>query len=140
MSRAQHNTAYSKQPENYSDFLGNLDKHPLSGDIARVTNEESIKQSIKNLILTNYGERLYNPVIGSNVYKSLFQPLDGFTLNNIKEYIRDTIKFHEPRANLIGVSVNFSQNDKNTAIATIVFSVINSTTVSTLNPILQRVR
>ena len=94
MSRALVNTAYKKQPILYSDFLGNLDLHPLSGDIATVTNGESLKQSIKNLILTNYGERPFNPNLGSNVYKMLFQPLDGFAIQDIKNYIRETVAFH----------------------------------------------
>jgi phage baseplate assembly protein W len=140
MSRAQSITAYTKQPEVYSDFLSNLDKHPLSGDIGRVTNTESIKQSIKNLLLTNYGERFFNPGIGSNVYRTLFQPMDNFTLHDMKDYIKETLQFHEPRVNLIGVNVAFSENNKNTVTATIVFSLINSNNVNTLNLILQRVR
>ena len=36
-------------------------KNPFSKDIASVTNEESIKQSIKNIVLTAPGEKLFNP-------------------------------------------------------------------------------
>jgi phage baseplate assembly protein W len=140
MSRAQVNTAYKKQPELFSDFLGNLDLHPLSSDIARVTNSESIKQSIKNLILTNYGERFFNPNLGSNVYKMLFQPLDGFAMQDIKNYVRETITFHERRANLLDVTVSGSPSDENKLIVTITFNIINTTNVDTLNLILQRVR
>jgi phage baseplate assembly protein W len=137
MSRASVQTPYRKQPELFSDFLGNLDLHPMSGDLARVVNEESIKQSIKNLILTNFGERLFNPTAGSNVYNTLFQPLDDFTVNDIKNYISETIKFNEPRANLISIDVKYDDNTLKTAIT---FSIINTNTTSTLNLILRRVR
>lgn len=140
MSKAAKETIAKKQPIIYSDFVNNLALHPLSNDIARITNSEAVKQSIKNLVLTNYGEKLFNPEIGSNLSKSLFEPLDGFTLNDMQDHIVNTITFHEPRANLIEVRVSGDPNDENTAVATIVFSLINTNEVTTLNLILRRVR
>jgi len=140
MSRAQINTAYKKQPELFSDFLGNLDLHPLSNDIARVTNSEAVKQSIKNLILTNFGERPFRPNLGSNMWKMLFQPLDGFAIQDIKNYIKETVIFFEPRANLLDVSAAASPTDENKLVVSITFNLINTTNIDTLNLILQRVR
>ena len=140
MSRADRITPLSKQPEIYSDFLINFDRHPLSGDLAKVSNAESIKQSMRNLLLTNFGERLFNPVIGSNVYESLFEPLDPFTLEDIKTHIKDTLYFHEKRVNVQSVQVTASERDNNTIIATIVFSIINTGVTETLNLVLRRVR
>lgn len=140
MSRADKITPQSKQQELFSDFLINFDRHPLSGDLAKVSNAESIKQSIRNLLLTSYGERLFNPVIGSNVYNALFEPLDGFTIEDIKTYITDTIFFHEKRVQTISVNVAASPSDTNTLTATIEFAIINTGTTETLNLILRRVR
>lgn len=140
MSRADRITPLSKQPEIYSDFLINFDRHPLSGDLAKVSNAEAIKQSIRNLLLTNYGERLFNPIIGSNVYKSLFEPLDGFTIQDIKQAITDTLYFHEKRIEVVAVEVNANPNDENSLTATIVFSIINTGSTETLNLVLRRVR
>lgn len=140
MSKADKETIAKRQPIIYSDFVNNLALHPLSNDIARVINTEAVKQSIKNLVLTNYGEKLFKPDIGSNLSKSLFEPLDGFTLNDMQDHIVNTITFHEPRASLIEVRVSGDPRDENTAIATIVFSLINTKEVTTLNLILRRVR
>ncbi len=52
----------------------------LPCDISPVTNEESIKQSIRNIVLTAPGEKLFNPKFGSSVYKMLFEPLDPFMI------------------------------------------------------------
>jgi len=140
MSRADKETIIKKQPIVYSDFVSNLLTHPISGDIARVTNEESIKQSIKNLLMINYGEKLFNPIIGSDVFKSLFEPLDGFTLNTIHDNIVDTIKFHETRVELINVTVSGIENDENSVAVTIVFNIINTGMSTSINLILGRVR
>jgi len=140
MSRAAKETILKQQPSLYSDFLNNLDLHPLSGDIAKITNAEAIKQSIKNLVLTNYGERFFNPTLGSSLNKSLFEPIDGFTLNDMQSSIVNTITFHEPRANLIECVVSASTRDENSAVATIVFSIINTGETASLNLILRRVR
>jgi len=140
MSKADKQTPILKLPIIYSDFLNNLDLHPLSGDVAKIINTESVKQSIKNLVMINYGEKLFNPDIGSNLMKSLFEPLDGFSLNDMQDHIVNTITFHEPRANLIDVRVTASPNNDNAVTATIIFSLINTGETATLNLILRRVR
>ena len=129
-----------KQKEIYSDFLSNLETHPLSNDIAKVKNEQSIKQSIRNLLLTNVGERFFRPYVGSNIYKSLFNFIDNFTMNDIKIYIQDTIKSYEPRAKLISVNVYDNNDTGNSVTATIQFSIINTGENATLNLVLRRVR
>jgi phage baseplate assembly protein W len=90
--------------------------------------------------MINYGEKLFNPDIGSNLMKSLFEPLDGFSLNDMQDHIVNTITFHEPRANLIDVRVGASGINDNSVTATIVFILINTGETATLNLILRRVR
>ena len=132
---------FKPKPVNlFSDFTNTLDLHPLSNDIATVKEEQAIKQSIKNLILTNVGERFFNPLLGSNVYRSLFEQLDGFTMNDIKMYVQDTIKAFEPRANLQAVTVVENGDGRNSVTVTIQFTIINTGQDSILNLILRRVR
>lgn len=128
-----------KQREVYSDFLSNLDTHPFSSDVAKVKNEQAIKQSIRNLLLTNVGERFFRPYLGSNVYKSLFELIDNFVINDIKTHIENTINAYEKRADLISVNV-VDNGDGNSLTATIQFSIINTGDTATLNLILKRVR
>lgn len=73
--------------------------------MARTTNEEDIKNSIRHLILTNVGERFYRPRVGSKIQALLFDPIDSVTESLIQATISDTINNYEPRVNLIGVSV-----------------------------------
>jgi glycosyltransferase involved in cell wall biosynthesis len=70
----------------------NLDFYKPS-DFNRVGEDRFVR--IKNLILTNQGERLFQPNIGSDIRRSLFEPLDRVVLNDIREAISSTIKYNE---------------------------------------------
>jgi phage baseplate assembly protein W len=140
VTRADKYTQIGKKQEYFSDFLNNFQKHPITNALAKITNEDSIKQSLKNLILTNVGERMFEPNIGSNVMRTLFEPNDNVTIESIKYYINNTVTQIEPRVNLLNVSV-YSTPDEGAFQVNIVFSVINNpTTPITLDFILRRVR
>lgn len=138
MSRSDKFTPLTKK-EYYSDFLMNFDMNPVTGILARTTNEDAIKQSLKNLILTNMTERPYSPLTGSRINSLMFDPIDPFTMDNIKTEIRQTITNNEPRVNIIDIFVKPSL-DQNTYIVNIIFSVINIPQEIRLEIFLQRVR
>ena len=126
-----------QKQEYFSDFLNDFDSHPINHSLSKVVNENSIKQSIRNLILTNLGERLFQPNIGSNILYSLFEPNDVVTAENITFFIKSTISQNEPRAMLLEVNV---YPDLNSFNVNIVFSLINNSIPIYLNVILKRVR
>ena len=138
-TRADRYTQLDKIPDMFGDFLSDLTPHPISKDLVRLKNDQSIRQSIKNLVLTNYSERPFQPNIGSNVNRSLFEPNDDFLTDNIETSIRRTIESNEPRAYLINVTV-LSTSDPNNISVNIVFSIINSMQPQSLDIILRRVR
>jgi hypothetical protein len=127
MARIDYQTPTAKQQEYFSDFLSSFDKSPLSSDIARITNENSIKQSIRNLVLTNLGDRM------------LFEPYTGFTADDLKKDIINTIKQNETRANDISVNV-INNEDQNRFTVNIFFFIINNPNQLSLELVLQRVR
>lgn len=138
-TRADNFTQTRKTPDLFSDFLNDLTPHPITKDIVRLKNDQSIKQSIKNIVLTNLGERLFQPTIGSNINNALFEPNDIILSENIKMTVRSAVAFHEPRAQLLNVEVLSFPEESRIAI-NIYFSIINSTTVESVNLILRRVR
>lgn len=140
MSRADRITPTSKTTEYYSDFLINLDRNPISGEVARVSNERSIVRAIKNLILTTKGERPFQSTIGSNIRNLLFEPMDDVTVDLIKETITTTINQHEPRVSLQIVDVISHEVDNSYEI-TITFAMLNSPSdVFSFSTVLKRVR
>ena len=132
-------TSLTIQQEYYSDFLGDLDFHPTKKDLLRNTNEEAVKGSIRNLLLTNRGERLYDSNIGSDIRKILFENFSPAMESVLADLIRTTIENHEPRAKIIDIIVN-SDVDSHYVVVTLVFSVINKEEPITLELILNRIR
>jgi phage baseplate assembly protein W len=138
-TRVDNYTQLKIKPDLFSDFLDDLTPHPINKDLGRVKNDQSIKQALKNIILTNLGERPFQPNIGSDVNASLFEPNDIIMEENLRFAIQNAIRFHEPRVNLLEVQVtSFSEEDR--VAINIVFSIINSMQVQNVNLFLRRVR
>jgi|TARA_B100000085_G_scaffold112571_1_gene102745 phage baseplate assembly protein W len=94
----------------FKDISMSFKVSPLTFDLIANKNETAIARSIRNLILTAPGERPFNPELGSQVSRLLFEPLDDITTNALKEEIRNTINNFEPRVSLrqVFVQPNFS--------------------------------
>lgn len=60
------------------------------------TDDQAIKSDLMHLILTNKGERFYNPEFGTNLRKFIFEPNDNFTYSQIKDELIETVKKYIP--------------------------------------------
>lgn len=139
VSRADKFTQLNKKQEYFSDFLNNFDRHPITNSLVRTTNEDSVKQALKNLILTNIGERVFQPTVGSYIRASLFEPNDVITSEKIITTINNVVKFNEPRVQLLNIVANPNVENDSFDVS-IVFAIINNPNPVTLNLILRRVR
>ena len=83
--------------QTFKDLSVTFKKHPVTDDVITVKDKAAITQSLKTLLLTRKGERLFHPHLGSNLQKSLFEPLDYGTAGMIKSQVKETIKRWEPR-------------------------------------------
>jgi len=123
----------------YSDLDLNFTIHPVKKDINRYTNEAAVVNSIKNLILTNHYERPFQPDIGSNVRRLLFENMDTITATTLEKEIAQTIRNYEPRANISRLNVA-PDYDNNGFKVYMEFYVVNRTTPITINFFLERIR
>lgn len=123
----------------FRDLPVNFDVHPLKGDLILTTNEQAVKRSIINLLLTNPYERFFTPNLGSGIKGSLFENLNKDSEFFLKEKVTEVIKNYEKRARLYSVNVK-ALPDSNTYIVSIVFFIANSTQPITLSVVLRRVR
>lgn len=139
MSRADAFTELTNQDEVYSDFLVNMNPHPVSGALLRFVNDKAVTRSIRNLIMTNPGERLYQPDIGSGIRSLLFEPMSQFTANALRKMIEDTIRKYEERAQVLAVEV-IPDEPRNRYTVTVVYMLINKPDPISVNVTLQRVR
>ena len=60
------------------------------------TTQEQAISNLKNLLLTSMGERLMQPMFGTNIPKFLFEPLTTNTLSKIEEHVRTAINYWLP--------------------------------------------
>ena len=81
----------------FKDININFKKHPVTNDLVVSKDASAIKQAIVNLLLTNRGERVFQPDYGSDIRSQLFEPLDYATAGSIKNSILYTIAKFEPR-------------------------------------------
>lgn len=123
----------------YSDITRNLDLHPISEDLVRLTNENAIKESIKNLLLIDRGELLFQPEVGSDIRKMLFENATPDTFKVVEDLVETTITNHEPRCSVIKVEVR-GDVDSHTMQITVIFNIVNSQKPISISLFLDRVR
>jgi len=139
VARADRFTELDRKTELYSDFLTNLNTHPVSRETLRFVNETAVTRSIRNLLNTERGERLYQPDVGSSIRKLLFEPIDDTTSEILISAIKDTLNQFEPRAKVLSIDV-VPEEDRNRYVVTVVYMLINRTDPISVNITLQRVR
>lgn len=123
----------------YSDLDLNFTIHPVKKDINRHTGDMAVINSIKNLVLTNHYERPFQPDIGSNVRRLLFENMDNITASSIEREIQQTISNYEPRARVSRINA-VADFDRNGFKVEMEFFVINRTSPITINFFLERIR
>ena len=96
----------------FKDININFKKHPVTNDLVVSRDASAIKQAIVNLLLTNRGERPFNPRYGSDIREYLFEPLDYGTAAQVKSSIETTLLEFEPRIQILSLDVwpNFNDN------------------------------
>jgi len=139
VSRVDTLSPLQKREVLYSDFASSFKPHPVTKELIRLTDEDSVKQAIKNIVLTAIGERLFNPFVGSNVYRSLFEPTSPFFAEDMLRYINNSIRQFETRVEVLQV-LQVVDNDKNSISLNINFSVINKPELVSFSFLLKRVR
>lgn len=132
-------TPQTKKITIYTDFKKSLEKSPVSADLTLLKDEDAVKESIKNLILTDRGERLMQPNLGGNIRAMLFENITPGILKLIEDRVESTIQLYEPRAELVDVIAS-SNIDDNIVNVKIVFYVRNVQQPITLDVFLERTR
>jgi phage baseplate assembly protein W len=86
--------------QTFKDLSVTFKKHPVSDDLIVVKDKAAIAQSIKNLLLTQKGERPFQPRLGCDIARMLFEPLDYGSAAILRNEIADTLKTYEPRISI----------------------------------------
>ena len=89
---------------------------------------EQAKSNIRNLLLTNKGERLGNPTFGTNLLSLVFSQENTDLESRVEEEIRASMGEFLPFINIVSIETNFSETNKDTAIVNLRFTLDVDTT------------
>lgn len=124
----------------YSDLDFFFNSHPMTKDVIILHNVSSIKRSVRNLVLTNSYEKIYNPYVYADVLGSLFENFDPILVTKLKSKIEQVLQF-EPRVRIEDIRISsVEQLDRNGINITIVFTPINRIRKETIDIFIERVR
>lgn len=113
-----------RKEEYFSDFRKDLFPNLVNADVSKKADEEAVKESVRNIILTETGERLFQPNVGCDIKRQLFENFSPQTKFSIEGSIQTAIQQYEPRCQLVSVDAVPSE-DQNSFFVTIIFYVIN---------------
>lgn len=130
-------TPLQKQSVIYSDFLTSFSPHPERHDLALKKNENSVVQSISNIMKTRKYSRKFNMKFGANIDNWLFEPITPATTAGLQTAILEAIQNYEPRAINVNV-IATPYPDQSAYIISTTFYLVNSIASTTLNSILYR--
>jgi len=110
-----------------------------SGDVYKKTRAAAVKQSVKNIIMTNFYEKPFDPFFGANVSGLLFELANDLTGEEIKNNVISAIEYYEPRAEILNLDVNADPDNYSISVR-LEFKVINSEETIVLQTSLSRLR
>jgi len=129
----------ARNTRTFSDLDLNFTAHPVTKDIALRYDENAVKTSLKNLILTSNFERPFHSEIGSPIKRLLFEPATPMLAVVMKRAIVDLVNNFEPRVQLLNVDVYVAE-DSNAIRVTIEFKIINTERPISFDIALERTR
>ena len=131
--------ALISQPKRYKDLDLNFTSHPVRKDVNILTDDNAVIASVRNLLFTNFYERLFQPDIGSNLKALLFENMDYLTSVKIQRAITETINNYEPRVTISRLSVK-PEYDSNSYACDMEFIILNRADPIRITFFLERVR
>jgi len=108
-----------KSSKIFKDLNLDFQQNTATKDIQKITDVESVKRSVRNLINTNHYEKPFHPEIGSNLRAMLFELMTPQMNHVITKQIENLINNYEPRCRLVQVHTQpeFERNGYNVQIS-----------------------
>ena len=123
----------------FSDLSLLFVPNPRTKDLVKLEDEEAIKFSVKNLILTKNYEKPFHPEIGCQVNAMLFENFSSTVEAVINETIFDVIEKFEPRVTVTDVRIRNAE-DNNEFGVEIYFRINNTDKLVSITVAINRLR
>jgi phage baseplate assembly protein W len=97
---------------------------PLNDDVSTNTyflmskvTKDAFSSDLLLLLLTNKGERYYEPDYGTDLLKYIFEPNDNLDANDIEQEIKKTVSTYIPALTINSVTFNWLTDDEGNSIS-----------------------
>ena len=91
---------------------------------------DQVRHNLRNLLLTNVGERVYHPEFGSRLRELCFEQLDDTLPQRVEDEVRRAVNFWLPYVNIVEVETLTEQDNKSKIFVRVKFSTtLNSETL-----------
>lgn len=125
--------------ETYKDVDFTFKQNPNTNDIGIKKNNESIKQSVLNILRTNHGERPFNYNFGANLRSYLFENMTNITAAQMSTSVSTALANHEPRLEVLNVNIQ-ARAMENEVTITVTGMVRSSNEVLDISTTIERLR
>ena len=125
--------------KSFSDLDIDFTANPVTGDVVKVKDANSVKRGIKNILLTENTERLFQPQIGSGLKNLLFEQMTDITTQLLEDEVRSAIDAWEERATVLSLVVT-AEEELNRYRVAVTFRTNNILEAQNLEVYLQRER
>ena len=124
----------------YSDLDLGFRINPVTGNIAKKTDIESIKQSVLNILLTSPGERPFDPDFGCDLRGLLFENFDSIVKATIEDQIVTSLTIYEPRIRILDIVID-DESDRNAINVTLEVQIVSpEETITSISFAIERLR
>ena len=123
----------------YRDLDLDFGRNSVTNDVNKLTDVESVKRSVRNLINTSHFERPFHPELGSSIRSMLFEPITPMTALMLQRRVQEVLVNFEPRIRLVQITAN-PNIDSNAYDLRIYFYVVGSDELIEVQSFLERLR
>jgi len=108
----EHGGGRSEQQDGHEE-----DACARPGRVLMVEGEADICESLEILFHTTLGERVMQPDYGADLKNQVFEPMNATRVTFIEDLLRTAIVYHEPRIEVLRLSVETESNDGRLSIS-----------------------
>ena len=125
--------------ETYKDVDFTFKQNPNTNDVSIKKNNESIKQSVLNMLRSNRGGRPCNIGFGANLRSYLFENMTNITAAQMSTSVNMALANYEPRIEVLNTNIQ-ARADENEVTITVTGRVRSSNEVLDISTSIERLR
>ncbi len=101
----------TKQSRKFKDLDLDFGRNIVTNDVNTIEDVIAIKRSVRNLVQTNFYERLFHPEKGCGVRQLLFENYSPLTSVFMRRKLEEVLVNYEPRISLSSIIINDDAED-----------------------------